>query len=110
MLLIASILWFVYLLIAVAVLLGPGGVYGQAEDAMIYSMMAISLGAMLIAAATSIAGAVAMLTHRLKWLAWTGCVLALIPMFGPCYGLTIPIAVWCVILLRRPEVNAAFVS
>ena len=34
--------------------------------------------------------------------------LALVPLFGPCYVLGIPIGIWALIVLRNPAVKAAF--
>ncbi len=45
-------------------------------------------------------------------LAVAGSALALVPCLTPCYCcfLKIPVAVWCLIVLFRPEVRAAFKS
>jgi hypothetical protein len=70
----------------------------------------ISYCVMVVANAVFIAGAIAMLRMQAKWLAWTGCILGMVPIFGPCFGFAIPLAIWCLILLRRPEVDARFSS
>jgi spore maturation protein SpmB len=36
------------------------------------------------------------------------CILAAVPLLGPCYVLGIPFGIWGVIVLRRPDVRAAF--
>lgn len=46
-----------------------------------------------------------------KWtLAVTASVLAMIPCIGPCCLIGIPIGIWALVVLLKPEVKAAFTS
>lgn len=36
------------------------------------------------------------------------CILAVIPMLGPCYFLGVPIGLWGIVVLRRPAVRESF--
>jgi hypothetical protein len=63
---------------------------------------------MILAAFTTIAGSLAMLRRGSRQTAWAGAIVALIPCFGPCYGLLIPFAIWAITILRRKEVSSRF--
>ena len=39
-----------------------------------------------------------------------GSIVAIFPMVSPCCCLTLPIGIWCLILLAKPEVKEAFSS
>ena len=106
-LLVVSVFWVLYILAACAMVFSPDGPFSRMSP-MIRNSSAVSYLLMLLVNVVFIAGAIAMLRMRPKWLAWTGCILGLVPMFGPCMGLTIPLAIWCLILLRRPNVDAQF--
>lgn len=41
-------------------------------------------------------------------LANTGAILALIPCCGPCVCVGIPLGIWALVVLRKPEVRASF--
>lgn len=56
----------------------------------------------------TILGSIAMLARKQIWLAWAGTVTALFPFCGPCLGLSMPFAIWAMILLQRPAVVNAF--
>lgn len=105
--LVFAIAWELYVLAACALVFSPNGPFASMDSGMRFTTLSIYV-LMLLANALFIPGAVAMLRMRPKWLAWTGCILGLVPMFGPCMGLTIPLAIWCLILLRRPDVDAQF--
>jgi hypothetical protein len=109
LLLVLEIFWALYVTSAVMIVLSPTG-YFQDYPQRMKMMMVSSYVVMLLTAIVSIGGPIAMLNRRWKWLAWTGCVLALVPMFGPCGGLALPLGIWCLALLRRPDVNAGFAS
>jgi hypothetical protein len=55
-----------------------------------------------------ISGAFSMLRQGSYLWAMTTCVLALVPILGPCYVIAIPFGIWGLIVLRRPAVRAAF--
>jgi hypothetical protein len=71
-------------------------------------MLVVSYSVMFLICVVCIAAAVAMLRMKSKWLAWTGTILSLLPLFGPCLGLTIPLGIWLLLLLRRRDVDASF--
>ncbi|MGE3805024.1 MAG: hypothetical protein AB7K24_10165 [Gemmataceae bacterium] len=41
-------------------------------------------------------------------LALTGSILAMLPCCGPCFGLSAPIGLWALIMLRLPDVRGSF--
>lgn len=104
-----AICWELYVLITFATVFVPEGPFANL-DPMIRTELKFSYLLMLVANGFFIAGTVAMLRLRSKSLAWTACVIGLVPLFGPCMGLTIPLAIWCLVLLRRPGVGASFSS
>lgn len=56
----------------------------------------------------TIFGSVAMIARKQLGLAWAGAVTGIVPVCGPCLGLSIPFAIWAMILLKRPAVVASF--
>ncbi|HBJ33778.1 MAG TPA: hypothetical protein DDZ51_03235 [Planctomycetaceae bacterium] len=56
----------------------------------------------------TIFGSVAMIARKKLGIAWAGAVAGLFPLCGPCLGLSLPFAIWAMILLQRPGVIAAF--
>jgi hypothetical protein len=106
--LLGSLFWSLYMVTGVAFMLSPNGPLHGEQFAYIRIGSAVSYALMFVLALIAAAGAVAMMMLKWKWLAWTGCIVGMLPMFGPCFGLTIPIAIWVLVLLRRPEVIARF--
>jgi hypothetical protein len=53
-------------------------------------------------------GAISMLRRRPRWLALTGAWAAVIPLFGPCFLLTIPFGIWALVVLFQRDVVATF--
>lgn len=53
-------------------------------------------------------GALKMKGLRSYGLAMTASILALLPCCGPCGCLGIPLGIWALVVLRKPEVRAAF--
>ena len=53
-------------------------------------------------------GAISMVRQGSYVWAMTVCILALIPSLGPCYFLGIPIGLWGILVLRKPEVRSSF--
>lgn len=53
-------------------------------------------------------GALKMKNLQSYGLANTGAILSLIPCCGPCVCLGIPLGIWALVVLRKPEVRAAF--
>jgi hypothetical protein len=107
--LVGAILWEFYVLSALVMVFAPDGPFRELSAMVRYSTIT-SYGLMLVLNALFIAGSIAMLRLRPKWLAWTGCILGLVPLFGPCGGLTMPLAIWCLLVLRRHEIDARFPS
>jgi hypothetical protein len=108
-LLVIAIFWGLYVLSACFMVFSADGPFSQMSP-MVRNASAASYVLMMLVNAVFIVGTVAMVRMRSKWLAWTACILGLVPIFGPCMGLTIPLSIWCLILLRRPDVDASFVS
>jgi hypothetical protein len=53
-------------------------------------------------------GAYTMLRMRSYTWAMTVCILAVIPVVGPCYILAVPAGIWGILVLRRPDVRKSF--
>jgi hypothetical protein len=53
-------------------------------------------------------GAFSMMRRGSYLWALTVCILALVPMLGPCYFLAIPFGIWGLVLLRRADVRNSF--
>jgi hypothetical protein len=53
-------------------------------------------------------GALKMKNLQSYGLATTAAILSLIPCCGPCVCLGIPVGVWALVVLRKPEVRASF--
>ena len=54
-----------------------------------------------------VAGGVAMMKQKGWALALVGAILTMIPCFGPCCGLFLPIGLWALVVLMKPEVRQA---
>jgi hypothetical protein len=55
-------------------------------------------------------GGISMMTQRRWGLSMTAAVLAIFPCTSPCCCLGLPLGIWAVIVLSRPEVKAAMRS
>lgn len=55
-----------------------------------------------------ISGAFSMLRQGSYLWAMSVCILALVPLLGPCYFLAIPFGIWGIVVLRRPDVRDSF--
>mgnify|MGYP007050631440 CR=1 FL=1 len=53
-------------------------------------------------------GAWRMRELRSYGLAMTSAIIAVIPCCGPCYCLAIPLGIWALVVLAKPEVKSAF--
>lgn len=53
-------------------------------------------------------GALKMKNLQSYGLAMTAAIISIIPCCGPCYCLGIPVGIWALIVLRKPEVRASF--
>jgi hypothetical protein len=62
----------------------------------------------IVTSALAIAGGSSMRRAQSWPLAMTGAMVGLIPCLGPMLGLSIPVAFWALVVLRRPEIRARF--
>lgn len=53
-------------------------------------------------------GALQMYQLRSRQLAYCAAILAMIPCFAPCYIGALPLGIWALVVLRRPDVDYAF--
>lgn len=80
---------------------GPQGPAQQAGEA-------VGLLVPSIIQLIALVGGVAMIRGKSYSSAIAAVVVSFIPLCGPCLGLSIPFAIWAVILLMDPDVKAAF--
>jgi len=66
----------------------------------------VQLGCQIV----TVVGAIAMIRRKYIGHAWAGAVCSLVPICGPCIGFSIPLAIWAILLLRKPSVKAAFAA
>ena len=69
--------------------------------------LAFSLPGLIINGLTFL-GALKMRSLQSYGLAMTGAIAALVPCCGPCICIGIPLGIWALVVLRKPEVRAAF--
>ena len=62
----------------------------------------------LLAAPVIIYGAIQMLQGKKHGLAKTAAILAIVPLTSCCFLLGIPVGIWALIVLAKPEVKAVF--
>jgi hypothetical protein len=55
-----------------------------------------------------IMGAFSMMRQGSYLWAMTTCILAMIPLLGPCYFFAVPFGIWGLLVLKRPEVRDSF--
>jgi hypothetical protein len=71
----------------------------------------LALHALLMAfPAIGLAGAVSTLQRKNYRVSVAGAIGLLIPVLGPCFGLTFPIGIWLLLLLRQGVVQHVFVT
>jgi hypothetical protein len=93
---------------------GLSGMGGSSDD-QVLAFMSGTLGLVfgviaLIVAGVVLYGALQMMEAR-KWgLALTVSILAMIPCISPCCIIGIPIGIWAIIVLNKPEVRGAFTA
>ncbi|MBL8849790.1 MAG: hypothetical protein JNG89_08905, partial [Planctomycetaceae bacterium] len=63
---------------------------------------------MVIVSGVIATGALRMYQLRNRRLAWCAAILSVIPCIAPCYIGALPLGIWAIITLRRPEVAEAF--
>ena len=69
---------------------------------MLYMLVTIAYSLMLVSGAFSM-----IRKGSYVWAVATSC-LAMVPILGPCYFLGIPVGIWALIVLRRPQVRESF--
>jgi hypothetical protein len=109
-LLVSSAFSALYMVLMVAMVAAPQGPFSERNFDSVRIMMGLSYFVIGVLSLISMAGAIAMLLRKARWLAWAGSIVALVPLFGPCLGLTIPLAIWSILVLSRPDVGATFQS
>jgi hypothetical protein len=70
-------------------------------------MLALNVIFMAVSVVVFLAG-VMMLMRRMRWLAVTGSILALVNFDACCCLLGVPFGIWSLVVLSRPEVKAVF--
>ncbi len=68
----------------------------------------ISTGITIVLLVLAIVGALQMMKLGSWGLALTAAIVACVPCVGVCCGLTLPIGVWALIVLMKPEVKQSF--
>jgi hypothetical protein len=63
---------------------------------------------MLVVSGVIAVGALRMFQLRSRQLAWCAALLSVIPCLAPCYIGALPLGIWAIVVLRRPDVAAAF--
>ena len=81
----------------------PDADWGSADALSTFNLVNAILGVAITLIV--IAGGVAMLKGRLWGLALAAAILTMIPCFGPCCGIFLPVGVWTLIVLLKPEVK-----
>jgi hypothetical protein len=66
------------------------------------------IGMFMVSPVLGLVGAISTLKRTRYRLAIVGACTLLFPLWGPCFGLTLPLGIWLVVLLRRPDVLASF--
>jgi hypothetical protein len=107
-LLVVATLSALYTAMSMMMMLSPEGPFSGDDGAFLRSTIVITYSTSILCSIVCAAGAIAMIRYRPKWLAWTGAVVALVPLFGPCLGLSIPLGIWAILALRSSDVNARF--
>lgn len=68
----------------------------------------VALAGWLLITLAIIVGSINMLRLKSYRSAWHASLVALIPVCSPCFVLGIPVGIWALVLLRKPEVKAKF--
>lgn len=65
-------------------------------------------GMFMVLPALGLAGAVSMLQRRRYGMSLAAACGMMIPLLGPCFGLTLPVGIWTIVLLRRQAIRESF--
>lgn len=66
------------------------------------------LGAFMVLPALGLFGSIAMLKRERYGMSVIGAAAMMVPIFGPCFGLTLPIGIWALVVLCKSAVRAEF--
>ena len=80
----------------------------HADAAHMNHVYALYVGITMFYALLVFTGGISMLRRSSYMWAMTICILATIPILGPCYFLAIPFGIWGILVLKRPAVRDAF--
>jgi len=106
-----SSLWMVYVIVNIVFSLStgygaeppPGGTKEQAVGYAVGRMLGM-FGPIFFQIG-AFAGGVAFIKKQGYPLAWVGTICCMIPLCGPCCGLSIPVGIWAIVLLFQPNVR-----
>lgn len=65
-------------------------------------------GMFIILPGLGLAGAVSMLKRKRYPLSLIGASCMVVPLVGPCFGLTLPVGIWAIVLLRNQRIRDSF--
>ncbi len=77
-------------------------VSGAASGSLVMSLLTIAITVVVLV------GSLKMMKAESWGLAVTASILAMIPCFGPCCGLTLPFGIWALVVLMNDEVKRTF--
>jgi hypothetical protein len=97
--------WLFYVVYVYSVVARPGSEPDFAHPMVVYSMY---YGITMLYSLLLASGAFSMLRQGSYLWAMTICILALVPLLGPCYFAAVPAGIWGIFVLRRPAVRASF--
>ena len=83
--------------------------YGHPNAPPLWQILGFT-GMFMLLPAVSLAGSTCLIQRRRYWLAVTGMICLLVPVLGPCFGLTIPLGVFGLIFLWPTQVRHSFAS
>jgi hypothetical protein len=90
----------------------PPDQYQQVEGALKANTvvrLAFSIFAVFVSAFV-LYGGIQMMNLRNRSLVMIAAVVAMVPCIGPCCLIGVPVGIWALVLLSKPEVKAAFTS
>lgn len=97
--------WMFYAVFVYSIVSDPAA---DAEGTRAMTVYCLYFGITVLYSLLLATGAVSMLRRSSYLWATTICVLALVPVLGPCYFFAIPFGIWGLVVLRRPEVRDSF--
>jgi hypothetical protein len=92
-------LWFVALIVSLP--------YGNPNAPPLTNILGF-VGMFLVCPALGLAGAVSMIRRTRYKLSLIGALCMLVPVLGPCFGLTFPIGIWILVVLFRAPIRDSF--